>query len=144
MEVALGDRARDVHDRVRRAVESGEHWANWKALRLGSALGTNLTQQVIAWQERSPAPLVGVYSHLGSWSPSRPQLEIDDGWFAVQPVVRFCPVGVGSLIWHGRLSVAMRVHPHLGVSQHLAEAWLARFLVELKSGFDTPYFRVRS
>ncbi len=119
---------RDVERSVREAIARREHFATWRGLELGGALGAEIVRRFLEQSARAALPWIGMFSNLGRCPPRSDGRGLHDAWIIGAPVTRMLPFACCSVTWHGRLSLSMRAHPVIGFDQRATEAALDRWV----------------
>ena len=116
-----------------------EHWGNWWLQAVGHPIfGDRLLDKLLTANVAPGAPLphaLGTFTWLGACK----QPGVD--WIAgCPPAFRITPVGAGTMIANGRLSLAMVLHPAIGDDAE-AEACLDAWRRELEATAPAPTAR---
>jgi hypothetical protein len=139
LEAGQGTPAEELHEQIRSGLARGMHWATWWMLHVGRVVGESGVRWLSRRRERTSFYL-GTFSHMGAWPPegSRPSdtlvADSNDAWLCTPPGTRNFPISVGCLIWEGKLSVTLKVHPSIltgDKGESSVKAWLEEFRNQL-------------
>ena len=105
----------EINRRIKRTLRRDRHLASWLSYHLPDYLGDWFYQYfllTIAWFQNRNI----VFTNVGEWSAGN-----GHALFLIPPVFHYNPVSVGIIIWEGKLSLAIQVHPHVQVSKEQIE-----------------------
>lgn len=131
--------AAGIYEALLEAFRNNDHWVAWHTLTLGKWFGP-LGPVIFEWVAlRKSRRLTGSFSFLGSWPP--PGVEIpkpDHAWCCTSIARLERPLGVGMLVWLGRLSIGLIAHPALSRDARQAERWLTSWKSHILSEGSDP------
>lgn len=129
MTVAAEDSPQDVDRLVRANLKDNVHWRLWHLARIGRFIGQRGVNWLCARMLKGTSH-VGSFSSLGEW-----QMDFQSAGMPADTVFCCCgpgspnhPVANGAIVVNGQLSLALRLHPSLGVDQARAELCLQHWL----------------
>jgi hypothetical protein len=100
----------EINRRIHKALRRDRHLASWISYHLPDYLGDWFYQYfllTIAWFQNRNI----VFTNVGEWSAGNNKV-----LFLIPPVFHYNPVSVGIIVWEGKLSIALQVHPHVDAS----------------------------
>lgn len=113
---------RRLHQKIMRAKERGFHWGSWLGMIGGFLLGRDGMRRYFRTCEKKDHCWTGTFSNLGVW-----EVPGSGNWFVTSYIPRIYPVGAGSLMMNGRLSLTVRLHDGFGDDartwKSLLESW---------------------
>lgn len=134
--------AAEMQKQLRDLLNRGHDWAFYWTLRW---LGKYPPRIVFRWIQQYMGRfdhMVGCLTDIGHWRWTRPHTaNPDEGWFLTPMVSRNNPVSAGTLVFNGRRSIALALHPVLDVPfetvQAMFDAW-REALLETGAGSASP------
>jgi hypothetical protein len=134
VKLASYDTLHDVHRKIYKALESGNHWANWFSYDSSRILGAGMRRFLIDKEKYMSEWHVGSFSNLGDWDA---QKEITNSgctgeWLFCPPVLRCQHLGTGCVTFQNRLSLLIQVHPELTTSPAAPKSWVQNWVKEIK------------
>jgi len=117
--------ADEINRRIHKALRHDRHLASWLSYHLPDYLGAWFYRYfllTIGWFQNRNV----VFTNVGEWSA-----ENGHALFLIPPVFHYNPVSVGIIIWEGKLSLAIQVHPHVAVSNAQIETIMDNWSSEL-------------
>src|SRR5690606_24510526 len=123
-----GSSAEEIHAKVKKKLQAGEHWLLWKMAHIGRWIGTAGVRFIYRRLSRSQFYL-GSFSYLGDWSlPQHPQT-----------ILGCCgagsanyPIATGVTESNGHLSLALKFHPAVASAQQLNQDCLQHWSAALR------------
>lgn len=129
----------DVHRNIYAALETGEHWANWKVYQLTRFLTMGMRKYLLATDRAMSQWNLGSFSNLGDWDPEK---KITDprclgGWLFAPPVLRCQLIGAGCVTFQNQLSLTIQAHPELTTNSKVAQDWIDNWVKEIQIDLDS-------
>lgn len=127
--VSPDDTPADIDQAIRANLKANVHWRFWHLARIGRFIGQRGVSWLCARMLNGKAHC-GSFSSLGEW-----QMDFLSAGMAADTVFCCCgpgspnhPVANGAMVVNGRLNLALRLHPSLGVdqaqAQHCLQHWM--------------------
>lgn len=145
MKVGEGSSARDIHDMMRAHLQAQLHWIIWGGTNLLARLLNEEKLKRLAEKHSDPAiGRFGILSNMGTWPP--PSVDLSPAhqdryvWSPVAPASRLFPLVSTTMVWEGRLSFNLQLHPCLNrpVSEtaSLLQAWVEALTESMRAGVE--------
>jgi hypothetical protein len=118
---------------MRQGLKDNLHWWMWRALHIGRLIGVRGMRWLSAREQHRHA-WMGTFTFMGEW-PRRggaPLSAPDEVLVGIPPGSPGYPIGVGSVVWNGRLCIALKLHPMIEADP----AGAAARLVELRAAIE--------
>ena len=114
-----------IYERLLGEFRHDSHWVAWHTLTAGKWIGS-LGPIVFDWIAlRDSRRLTGSFSFLGEWPPPGVELKRPDFAWACSSISRAeRPLGVGMILWRGRLTIGLLAHPTVSRDPGDAQRWL--------------------
>jgi len=126
--------AYETHERIKKNFKHNIHWGTWYALSFSAMLGQCARRVILKIQSRSSSQRIGTFSNIGSWDPDPPHGFESSDWIFCPTVFQNQLLGVGCLLFRGKLSLAIQIHPTLTEDPRISSRWLADWGRELLMG----------
>ena len=111
----------DTHHEIKTCLKQQRHWATWWWQLLGRYLNYDLIKATAI--KGLDNPYTGAFSNLGEWTCS----EQNSNLTVYINTLKSHPVGVGAIIWNGRLNLSLRLYPSFPLQQtdldQLMQSW---------------------
>ncbi|MFN2286921.1 MAG: hypothetical protein ABR578_01165 [Chromatocurvus sp.] len=108
------------------------HWWSWRVMHVGRIIGLR-GMRWLSRREQHRRVWMGSFTFIGEW-PRRggaPLSTPDEILVGVPPGSPGYPIGVGASVWHGRLCLALKLHPMIEHDQSAVSARLAEIRAAL-------------
>ncbi|MCP5536061.1 MAG: hypothetical protein H7A51_07465 [Akkermansiaceae bacterium] len=130
----------DVHQQIYRRLKGGEHWANWKAYKLGKFLSPGVKEQTIKNDRGTSRWNIGGFSNLGIWDRHKEFTSqgCQGPWVFAPPVIEGIRIGAGCVTYQNRLSLMIQAHPALTTDAAITEAWMKEWVAQIQIDMATP------
>lgn len=132
MEVNIheNDSLENLQRQIREEIAAEAYMGTWLAAILNSFLPDSLNRSILK-STVAKKMRVGTFSNLGRWQSVRPSPGTS-GWSVTPPVHPGQPFGVGLIEYGGRLGVALKTDPTLGLSEaegsKILDQWVRRLI----------------
>lgn len=120
--------APEIHASIRESLKGGAHWATWWMLHAGKVVGLK-GMAYLSKRSEQKSFWLGSFTNLGEWT-SR-EAPAGEAWLAAPPGSPNYPIGVGIVIWTGRMSIVFKVHPAVCADRALPPRIFEEFLGRL-------------
>lgn len=122
------DSAKTIFRTIQGAMASQQYWAFWWIMSLGRLTGINFIRKFFQTLRRKNICHFGTYTFYGHWPPkSVTNLRYkDEIWIGFPPVTKAQPISCGAMIWDGKLTLSLNIHPALGFSKVQTEELLEK------------------
>jgi NRPS condensation-like uncharacterized protein len=129
----------DIHRNVYAALNTGEHWANWRMYMLGRYTTARMRSFIVAKELGTSQWNLGSFSNLGDWDPEK-RITVPDcqgAWLFCPPVFKCQLVAAGCVTFQNRLSLTMQAHCSLTTNPAVTEAWIRNWVKEIEIDVDS-------
>lgn len=136
IQIYASESAKDVQNRIYRALNKGQHLAAWQGFTATRGTSAKTKKCLIMSNRATSQWSVGGFSNLGVWDPDREITAPDclGDWLFAPPVLRFQMIGAGCVTFQGRLTLTLQIHPELTTSPEVASYWLRAWVREIELG----------
>lgn len=138
--LAASETSLDVHKQIYKRLKRGEHWANWKAYKLGKYLSPSIKEQTIKNDRGTSRWNIGGFSNLGIWDRHK-KISSEDcqgPWIFAPPVIEGIRIGAGCVTYQNRLSLMIQAHPALTTDASITKAWMREWIAQIQIDMATP------
>jgi len=138
--LAASETPLQVHNQIYKRLRKGEHWANWKAYKLGKFLSDSVKEKTIRSDRGASRWNIGSFSNLGIWDRNNENKSADcqGPWVFAPPVLENVRIGAGCVTYQNRLSLMIQAHPALTIDASVTEAWMKEWLAQIYIDMATP------
>ncbi|MBT3980015.1 MAG: hypothetical protein HOE90_01605 [Bacteriovoracaceae bacterium] len=109
LKIAHGEKVQSIQSKIKTKIKIGYHWASWWGVMLGKKIGIAGMEKILNKYHQKNHSWVGTFSNLGVWN----SLTDKRDWFFCPPVTKAHPIGIGTICFNARLSIALQVHPSI-------------------------------
>tara|TARA_B110000908_G_scaffold111925_1_gene131265 strand:+ start:276 stop:1295 length:1020 start_codon:yes stop_codon:yes gene_type:complete len=131
--LAASETPLQVHNQIYRRLRKGEHWANWKAYKMGRFISKSAKEKMIRSDRGTTRWNMGSFSNLGIWD-SNNKIKSDGcqgPWIFAPPVLESVRIGAGCITYQNRLSLMIQAHPALTTDASVTEAWMKEWVAQV-------------
>lgn len=119
---------KDIFRTIQASIASEQYWAFWLIMSLGRITGINFIRKFFFGLRRKNICHFGTYTFYGHWPPKtvtneRYKSEI---WTGFPPVTKAQPISCGAMIWNGKLTLSLNIHPATGFDKEKNQELLER------------------
>lgn len=121
--------AQEIHSQLKRHLKNNVHWGAWWLANIGKVIGMRGMRYIT--KNSIKKFHLGTYSFLGEWPPAelrKENADPDEVWVTCSPGSPTNPIGSNGIIWYGRLSWSLKIHPSILTDQNK----IGQYLNELK------------
>ncbi len=124
----------DIHRTIYNALNTGEHWANWRMYLLGRYTTPAIRRYVVARELGMSQWNLGAFSNLGDWDPEKTitPLDCQGAWLFCPPVFKCQLMAAGCVTFQNRLSLTIQAHPSLTTSPSVPKTWIQNWVKEIE------------
>lgn len=126
--VEENDSPKTVFRTIQASIASEQYWAFWTIMSLGRLTGVNFIRKFFHNLRRKNVGQFGTYTFYGHWPPktvTNPRYK-DEIWTGFPPVTKAQPISCGAMIWNGKLTLSLNIHPALGFHKEQNQQLLNR------------------
>jgi hypothetical protein len=125
----------DVHRKIYKALERGDHWANWFSYDSARILGAGPRKYLIRIERCMAEWNIGSFSNLGDWDSENKVTHPDlaGTWLFAPPSLRVQPLGCGCVTFQNRLALVIQAHPELTTDPAAPRAWMQAWIKEIQT-----------
>lgn len=134
----------EVHKQIYRKLRNGEHWANWKAYKLGRYCSEKLKIRIIKSDRGTARWNIGSFSNLGIWDSHKEigKEGCKGPWLFAPPVLETVRIGAGCITFQNRLSLMIQAHPALTTDASVTKRWMREWLEQIRIDMISPRMEV--
>lgn len=126
VKVPAGFPAEEIHQQIKRALGSFEHWSNWWVYHIGKVVGLSGMRK-LSLRSSQRTFWLGSFTDLGNWTPAdSPGPLRESVWAIAAPGTPNNPVGCGTIAWFGKRSISLRIHPSVSENSNTSAQILQR------------------
>lgn len=136
VKLSAGMPAREVHHAIKLQLARRMHWGSWMGIHIGAFIGLRGMYWIMRQYEKKRNCWMGTFTNLGEWPPPgyEPPPEGDRcGWAVSSTVTVSHPIGAACLVWDGRLTLTLQIHPALTTDPEVVQVALDAWINQLNS-----------
>jgi len=129
----------DIHRNIYAALNTGEHWANWRMYLLGRYTTAGIRDYIVAKELGTSQWNLGAFSNLGDWDPEKKITAPDcqGAWLFCPPVFKCQLVAAGCVTFQNRLSLTIQAHCSLTTNPAVTKTWIQNWVKEIEIDLDS-------
>lgn len=132
--VKPGDTAKTIFRSIQASISSEQYWAFWLIMSLGRLTGINFIRKFFKALRKKNVCHFGTYTFYGHWPPKTVtnQRYKDEIWTGFPPVTKAQPISCGAMIWDGKLTLSLNIHPATGLDKRQGQQLLEKIKKRLE------------
>ena len=129
----------DIHRNIYAALNTGEHWANWRMYLLGRYTTVGMREDIVAKELGIFQWNLGAFSKPGRLGPGEEDCGVRlPGGLAVLSAGLQVPTGRGRLVtFQNRLSLTIQAHHSLTTSPAVTKSWIQNWIKEIEIDLES-------
>lgn len=125
---------RDIQFQIKQQIKAKSHWQLWWQAHIGKVIGEKGIRRIYEYVSERQF-YAGSFSFLGNWplkDDNNPPVNPDELWVCCGIGTKNYPVSTGILLWHGQLSLGLKLHPYIAeditITESVMQCWKLHLL----------------